>query len=297
MPSRWRRRRSGDRFERALDAMAAAWAGEPVAWEEDPRADGAASPSGRAGGGSASGERGGASDGAGVGEGGGDGRGSGGPARPGGAARSAPGAGAPSADLDRGVRAAGAGAGGPARASLLRLPDRVDGGARPELRPLPRGVGGDRGAGGDRRDADHADHVYQPGPGPASRRPGAARRAGRLARAFAGRRDPPWGRRPAGRLGAGRGAGSGARSDRGLPRAVRDDPPRRVPHPPAGPRAGRLRALLSSTSPPFANRSAASREAGTGIGGGIRGGSAGVFRPQCSPSPGDSFVGPARQVV
>ena len=39
-----------DRFERALDAMAAAWAGEPVAWEEDPRAAGAASPSGRAGG-------------------------------------------------------------------------------------------------------------------------------------------------------------------------------------------------------------------------------------------------------
>ena len=68
-----------DRFERALDAMAAAWAGEPVAWEEEPRADGAASPSGRAGGGSASGERGGASDGAGVGEGGGVGRGSGAP--------------------------------------------------------------------------------------------------------------------------------------------------------------------------------------------------------------------------
>ena len=68
-----------DRFERALDAMAAAWAGEPVAWEEDPRADGAASPSGRAGGGSASGERGGAFDGAGAGKGGSDGRESGAP--------------------------------------------------------------------------------------------------------------------------------------------------------------------------------------------------------------------------
>ena len=32
-------------------------------------------------------------------------------------------------------------------------------------------MGGGRGAGGARRDANHADHVHQPGPGPASRRP------------------------------------------------------------------------------------------------------------------------------
>ena len=57
-----------ERFERALRAMAAAWVGEPVAWDEEepPReaGGGGASPSGRAGDGPASAERGSASDGA-----------------------------------------------------------------------------------------------------------------------------------------------------------------------------------------------------------------------------------------
>ena len=69
-------REKRDRFEQALDAMKAAWAGAPVGWEEDPREAGGGSgdaapwngsgdgPEGEAKGGRASRKRGGASDGA-----------------------------------------------------------------------------------------------------------------------------------------------------------------------------------------------------------------------------------------
>ena len=161
-----------DRFERALDAMVAAWAGEPVGWEEEAREDG--DPRGRP-------------------------------------VRLVP---RPVQEPHPPIWIAAFGPRALEQAGRLGLPYFAS--PIESMEALDRNFARFReawaaaGDGGARRGADHADHVHQPGSGAASRRPRAARRAGRLARAFPGWRHPPRGRRPARRLGPRRGAGRGA---------------------------------------------------------------------------------------